>query len=623
MPDDNPTDDTTDDEPDDDPEPSPAESEPESEPEPEPAADEAEAEAGDDHGEADTDDDAADEDDTDDDRPRRPSTLRRYGPLGAVAVVIALVIAVSVVAGGGNDDDDSDQAATAGGAGAPTGELPEGVVTWTKAQEDNLDVTWPDTCDTSSGLIAIPFFFRTECFAEFDGDNGGETSDGVTADSIKVVAWLPNDDDPIMGIVRQALGINDTVDEIRETYEGLVQTMQDYYQTYGRTVDLEFVESSGSMLDPVASRADAVEAASKHPFAVLGGPLLGSAWTDELHARGVVCLFCPGIPDEAPSSFGILPSGGQIDTHVAAYVKAKLLGRPAEFAGDALQDEDRTFGILYQGSDNAANGMKDHLEDEGVDVAEVVAYPLDPTRAQELAASGIARLKEAGVTSVIVHADPITLPAFLNEATEQDWFPEWVLAAYQFSDSSVFGRTFDQQQWEHAFGISFLPPQAPPEITPPYRLYEWYHGEPPPADNSLILTYPSVALLFTGLEYAGPDLTVEHFRDGLFAWPPTPRAVTEPSVDYGTDLWGQEDYAGIDDMVELWWDPTAEGKDENGDEGRGHYRYVDGGRRYMPEDYSRNLAVFDPENAPTEITEPPAPEVPPDYPSPAESGEGG
>jgi hypothetical protein len=442
----------------------------------------------------------------------------------------------------------------------------------------------------------------------------------VTGDSIKVVAWLPNEDDPVFAIVRQALGIDDSVDEVRETYEGLVEVFQDYYQTYGRTVDLEFVEASGSMLDPVAARADAVEAASKDPFAVLGGPLLGSAWTEELHARGIVCLFCPGISDPEPSAFGILPSRGQIDAHVSAYVSAKLDGRPAEFAGDALADEDRTFGILYQGSDDDANDMQGRLEDEGVEVAESFAYPLDPTRAQELAASGIARLKDAGVTSVILHTDPITLSAFLNEATEQDWFPEWVLAACNFCDSSVFGRTFDQRQWEHAFGISYLPPQAPPEITPPYLLYDWYHGEPPPADNSLILTYPSVTLLFTGLEYAGPDLTVENFRNGVFAWPPTPRAVTEPSVDYGTELWDDDDYSGIDDMVEVWWDADAEGPDEAGQEGQGHLRYVDGGRRYMPSDYDRNLAVFDPQNAPIEISEPPAPEVPPDYPSPAERG---
>jgi len=133
----------------------------------------------------------------------------------------------------------------------------------------------------------------------------------------------------------------------------------------------------------------------------------------------------------------------------------------------------------------------------------------------------------------------------------------------------------------------------------------------------LLLLYPQVALFFTGLEYAGPNLTVENLREGLFAFPPTPRAVTQPSLDYGTELWGRDDYAGIDDMVELWWDPTAEGPDETGQEGTGLYRYANGGMRYMPDDYTDALDVFDPDNAVTQITNPPEAEVPPDYPSPA------
>jgi hypothetical protein len=550
----------------------------------------------------------------------RPSALRRFGPVTAVLVVIALVAGFSLVGGGGDDDDDaqSDEEAA-----APTGDLPDGVVTWSMAQDQGLDANFSDTCDTESGKVAIPFFFRTECVADVEGDNGGATADGVTEDSIKVVAWLPNENDPIFELARRALGIDESIDEVRETYEGLVEIFQNNYQTYGRTVDLEFVQASGTMLDPVAARADALRAADMKPFAVLGGPLLANTWTEELHARGIVCLACPGTSDPAPSSFGILPSNGQIRQHVAAYVSEKLEGNTADFAGGDLKGEDRVFGLLYlaqtDADEESAQRMVDELAEEGVDVAETVTYPLDPGRAQELSASAIARFKEAGVTTVILRADPITAPAFTNEATEQNWFPEWFLAGFQFTDTTTFARTFDQEQWAHAFGISFLPPLAQPEITPAYQLYEWYHGEPPPADNSLILTYPQVALFFTGVEYAGPELTVENLRDGLFAFPPTPKAVTQPSVDYGTEVWGDDDYAGIDDMVELWWDPEAEGVDETGQEGTGMYRYANGGERYLPGEYTSDTDVFKEEGSVTHITDPPPAEVPPDYPSPADS----
>jgi hypothetical protein len=193
-----------------------------------------------------------------------------------------------------------------------------------------------------------------------------------------------------------------------------------------------------------------------------------------------------------------------------------------------------------------------------------------------------------------------------------------VLGGAPFIDTTVFARGFDQQQWSHAFGISYFPPQVAEDISPPVSLYQWYFGRKPPVEGTipLLLLYPQVALFFTGLEYAGPRLTVDSFHDGLFLSPPTPRAVTQPSVSYGRSRWTDPDYAGIDDLVELWWDPDAEGPDEAGDEGRGMYRYVDGARRYLADEWSGGLHVFDRKDAPTVIEKLPAGEKPPDYPSP-------
>jgi hypothetical protein len=555
---------------------------------------------------------------SDDLEPPRGSALRRFGPVVGVLVVIALVVVVAVVAGGG-DDEDGEAATGSTTTTAPVGELPEGVVTWSMAQDQDLDAEFPDTCDTDEGKVAIPFFYRTECVADVD-DNGGATSEGVTGDEIKVAVWLPNEADPIYQIIREGLGFDDTVDEIKETYEGLVEIFQSYYQTYGRTVRLEFVEASGNSLDTVAARADAAEAIEGQPFAALGGPLLANTWTEELHANRVVCLFCPGTSDPEPTSFGLVPSVYQTRRHVVSYVSTKLAGKPAEFAGDDLKDDERVFGYLRMGisdsDENSANRMTEALGDAGVDVAETVVYPLDPVGIQEHATSAVTKMKQAGVTTVLVEADPITLPAMTAEATKQGWFPEWVLAGFPFTDTSAFGRQMDQEQWAHAFGISYLPPASRPETNPAYQLYEWYFGEPPPAAGSLLLTYPSVALLFTGIEFAGPDLTPEHFQQALFAYPPTPRAITQPSVDYGTELWGRDDYGGIDDFVELWWNPDAEGEDELGNTAKGLYEYVDGGKRYYPDEYTDELKVFDPDGAVTEITDPPEAEIPPDYPSP-------
>lgn len=549
-------------------------------------------------------------------QPPRRNLWRRYGPVGAVLVVLAVVATGAVVLRGGDDSTE-----VGGDVPEYSGELPDDVVTWSMAQEEGLDATFPDTCDTESGYVAVPFFFRTECVADV-ADNGGATSPGVTGDEITIVVWLPKADDPIYGFVRQALGFDDSVGDMRDTQAGLVEVFQRYYQTYGRQVRVEFFEASGDILDPVVAQSDAIAVAEMEPFAVLGGPLTQGQWTEELAAREIVCILCPGadIDQTGPYAFSLLPRVRQIREHIVSYVTRKLAERPAEHAGGDLADQERVFAYLKLGigsAEDQAEGLADALAEEDVELAETVTYPLDPGAISENATNIVTQMRDAGVTTILVDADPITLPAITEEATKQRWFPEWVLTAPLLSDTSTFGRTMDQEQWAHAFGFSYLPPASVPEAVPAYQLYEWYFGEPPPADESLLLTYPQIALFFTGVTMAGPNLTPETFRDGLFAWPPTRQAVTQPSIDYGTGLWEDyDDYWGIDDMVELWWDPDAEGPDETGAEGRGLYRYVDGGRRYYAHDWTDELRVFDDEGAVTQITEPPADEVPPRYPSP-------
>lgn len=95
--------------------------------------------------------------------------------------------------------------------------------------------------------------------------------------------------------------------------------------------------------------------------------------------------------------------------------------------------------------------------------------------------------------------------------------------------------------------------------------------------------------------------------------------MTSPSLSYGDHgLWPYEaDYNGTDDVTEIWWDAEATGPDEIRREGTGMYRYVDGGRRYLPGQWTEDESkVFDPEGAPGILDGPPEDEQPPDYPSP-------
>ncbi len=561
----------------------------------------------------------------------RSKVLRRWGPLAAIALVAVIVLAVLVVGGGGSDDDDDGgTAAGADGGSGSDAEAPEGAVSWSRAEEEGTtdELTWPETCDQETGRIAIPYLLAAECYAEVEGDNGGETSPGVTADSIKVVAYVSPESDPVIEYVTQAIANDDTVEQVSETVQGYVDIFNATYQTYGRQVDLEILVGSGSANDEVAARADAVKADEEMgAFAVLGGPTLTSAFADELAAREIVCVGCTGgdpafFQERSPYLYSTGPNSDQVLIHLVEYMQKKLAGKPAEFAGDeALTSEERVFGYLWIESNDTsadqAERFEELLADEDIELAESVSYTLDPARLQEQATSVITRLKQAGVTTVVFSGDPVAPGPFTTEATAQDFHPEWVLGPQVLVDTVAFSRTYDQDQWAHAFGPSPLTVKPNQTQRSPFVLYEWFHGELPPAPDTSAVIVPNPSLFFAGVSAAGPDLTPESFRAGLFTRPPTPSYESEPSLSFGDHgRWDYEDYNGVDDVTEIWWDPEATGEDEIGRDGTGMWRYVDGGKRYLPGEWTEDVTLFDPEGSETILEAPPEDETPPEYPAP-------
>ena len=170
----------------------------------------------------------------------------------------------------------------------------------------------------------------------------------------------------------------------------------------------------------------------------------------------------------------------------------------------------------------------------------------------------ISKLKQSGVTSVILQADPIAPATFTQEATAQEYFPEWIVAGGTLVDTNTFGRVFDQAQWEHAFGITARRAPRSDHHAPASALYEWFHGSPPPAAETAPICSPARRPASPIIQAAGPNLTPETFRDGLFAVTPTQRSITQPSLSWGDHgLWDDlgADWSGVDDMSEWWWDP--------------------------------------------------------------------
>ncbi|MEM8619824.1 MAG: ABC transporter substrate-binding protein [Actinomycetota bacterium] len=581
--------------------------------------------------------------------------------MAAIVLIVAAVAGVIVVSGGDDDDGESSDSSTAETTAttdtgsetttAPTaapdnttdttespttaavgsgGEAAEIVypLTFSQAEEQGIEVAWDERCDTETGQWAMPWFFAPECYAPFDGDNGGDTASGVTGDTIKVVYYLGPDDDPVLNFINDAIANDDTNADDSATVQGMADVFNSFYELYGRTVELEVFEGSGISSDEVAARADAVRIAEEiQPFAVVGGPVLTNAFADELAANGIVCLGCtPGQPQEwyaerDPYVWTTAIGSLQSREHVREFIANQLAGGNAEFAGDEdFQNQPRTFGHIYleSSAESQANAeaLIDGLAADGIEMAQVQSYVLDPASLQASAAQIIAQMKDAGVTSVILSADPVAPRDLTREATAQEYFPEWVIAAPTLVDTTAFARTYDQEQWANAFGVSHLWLRTPPEDRGFYRLYEWFNGSPPPADDTIEVLIPSLSTMFAALQQTGPELTPESFREGVFGLG-SDRAITQPFLSWGEgDIWEGLDYNGVDDATVIWWDPTSNGIDEIRKEGQGMYQYADGGARYLPGEWPALSSLFDAADSVPFLDIPPPDETPPDYPSP-------
>jgi hypothetical protein len=340
----------------------------------------------------------------------------------------------------------------------------------------------------------------------------------------------------------------------------------------------------------------------------------------------VVCIACFGVDDPQPGVFGIAEGSEQSRMLFTEYVSKRLNNKPAQFAGDAaLKSQNRVFGDLYidTGGTEKANAadLKSKFEAAGVKLDTQVAYALDPGRLQEQAVTAITQLKQAGVTSVIFRGDPVAPATFTKVATEQNYFPEWVIGPSVLVDTTAFGRTYDQQQWAHAFGWSDLVARVAPEKTDYYGLYVWFTGSPPPAKDTSGVLQPFVAEFYNGLQAAGPKLTSDTFREGLFSIAPVSGKLTTITSSYGQHgIWpGGDDYYGYDDFTEIWWDPNANGPDEIRKVANGMYQYSEGGKRFLLGQVTPDTHAFDPNGAVTIYATRPSGEQPKDYPSPAAS----
>ena len=426
------------------------------------------------------------------------------------------------------------------------------------------------------------------------------------------------EDDFIIRYITDALSIDETNEQEADTVQGMIDYFEAYYETYGRSVELIPYESSGIANDEVAARADAVRIAEDiQPFMVWSGPALTNAFADELAARGVLCLAC--TPAQPPDWYterdpfvwsGSTPAATRSR---ATRPSSSSSNWPASRPSSAATTSVRRSGGSACCTSSPAPTRSRRPTSSSPRSRPAASTSSRPSRTCSTRPRSSRRRHRRSPSSrppasppCLLSTDPIAPRDFTREATAQQYFPEWLLAAVTLTDTTAFARTYDQEQWAHAFGVTALAARIVPERSGYYRLYQWYNGEPPPTPDQIGVLAPYPAVFYGVLQDVGPDLTRVTWADALRADIETIPAITQPYLTWGgPDVWPYVDYSGIDDTTLIWWDPTATGPDEIRRDGTGMWQYADGGARFLPGEWPTESHLFDAGSSVTIFENPP------------------
>ena len=481
-------------------------------------------------------------------------------------------------------------------------------------------------CDPSTKRVRLPSFVAPPCVDPWPSgsNNGGATAQGVTTTSVKVVVLVAggaSDKTTAPGVIydQATKSAGTEQDAVLDNAAMFSHVMQ----TWGRTVQFQFVQASGA--DEAAQRADAVAVRAMKPFAVIDA-------AEFAPSKGTIPVGGGTVFDQAVSADpNIVLVGGQtllalnhgnddIAVNSAGFIGKELANQPAKWAGDpSMQQETRRFGVIYQAGQG---GLPITLFDQTLATFDVKAAleesytpPADATTApalyQQLAPTIIAKMKSAGVNNIVMFTDGSVMgPALTNAAASQDYYPEWTITGFSVQDLDLYQKFENQKEWAHAFGTGWFTPYVVSEGDPLTALFDWFWGagEGTRSDGYFADVYD----LYASVQLAGPSLTVATFTKALSAIPPAGGAASGQVTTY-ENVPAKPGLAH--DFTLVWWNPNATGvANVLGNTETGVEEYVNGGKRYAPgQEPSGPQPFFDPSQSVLSYPTLPASDTPPSY----------
>jgi len=505
-------------------------------------------------------------------RPRRLAgaenrVLKGYAPLAVAVVAVAAVVVL----------------------------LPsrtEDVATRTKARAGTVSETatgWNKTvrpCPGGDEAQVPDDPYSPPCFT-FRGDNGGDTSKGVTADEITVTYRVTSDPN-VLSVLATLMGIefNETGEDFRRTMEGLVDYFNENFQFYGRQMAFESFEGTGSLVTELtgggqeAAGTDGLKAGVElEAFADITAvtqPYSEALATQETIAFGAPYLSREWFTERRPFAWSLASDCSVVAEAASDYGLRRQIGQPAVFAGGDLADETRRIAVISPNNpeyQQCAEAGLQVVTDAGEEIDLVTDYVLDLGRVPEQAKSIAAQIVSADITTISCFCDPLMLLSLTQEIDSQGLEPEWIVTGTGFVDLDLIGQGLAKKndQWLRAYGASPLAEQEPEGESAGYLAYKSVRPEEEPSQAVDVLYY-QLYQLSLGIQMAGPELTPETFETGMFSYP-------EATGPAGTWDYFPESYTPIVDLREVWWDPEKISP-FNGEKGS----YRSNGKRFVPKD---------------------------------------
>ena len=375
-----------------------------------------------------------------------------------------------------------------------------------------------------------------------------------------------------------------------------------YYQTYGRTVELKFLRRLGVQ----HRRGDRPRRRGEGGRGARRVRRVGRAGARDRRGprrsrpAACICLGCPGHRRHRRRRCSrSRPAASQTRMHLVEYIVKKLAGKPADSPATTRCDADRAgLRQLYLqtaggNQDQRGRGLRRRSSPRaGVD-ARREGRRTSSTRpaSRSRRTSAIAKFKAAGVTTVdlLRRPDRAWRPSPRRPPT-QDYFPEWVLRRHgprrhhrlrpHLRPAAVGPRVRHQ--------LAGRPHQ--PEISARRSALQLVQGRGPAGRRhgrgALPAAVPVLRRRAGGRPEPRPSSTfrARAVRRRSDRGPGGHQPGDHPTAITASGI--RVDYYGIDDFTEVWWDPTATGPDEIRKEGTGMCRFVDGGKRYLPGEWT-------------------------------------